>query len=69
MLRKCCPSKCGEHCGTENCNKHLGASNECCFIDIPDNVLCGVEDKKAPCSLGKISPSLFLLKPGNQMTK
>ena len=52
-LQKCCPSKCGDLCGTENCKKIPGESKECCFVDISDNVVCGVDGEKAPCSLGK----------------
>ena len=49
---KCCASTCGDLCGALNCDEADGGANACCGSGIQDNVICGLNGQKAPCSIG-----------------
>ena len=58
--KKCCPSDCGDLCGSKNCAKAPDGLSKCCYLGIPDDKICGVEGRKAPCSLGLYDEKLLL---------
>ena len=52
LSKKCCSFDCGDFCGTKDCANGPGGSEHCCYLEIPDDKICGVDGQKAPCSLG-----------------
>ena len=43
---------CGDLCGALNCDEGEGGVKSCCGSGIQDDVICGLDGKMAPCSIG-----------------